>query len=118
MWLEVVLRCLLLSELMLRIWSQDLALDAHDKSGRRAKGRGRRKGEEEALPDGDELPGSSHKDKCASQWREDELVGRCFGIGPYHEMFPELTRRKITTAQQCQRACCRLGTKCITWQVP
>ena len=73
--------------------------------------------EDEVFPDGDELPETAHRDKCASQWRQDELVGRCFGIGPYYEMFPQLARRKIRTAQQCQRACCKLGTHCVTWQV-
>jgi hypothetical protein len=55
-------------------------------------------------------------DKCAAQWREDSLLGRCFGIGPYYEIFPELKNRKVKNADICKKACCKLGPKCVTWQ--
>lgn len=69
-------------------------------------------------PDGgDEAQELASRDRCVSQWREDELVGRCFGIGQYHKVFPRLAGRRVRTAEQCQRLCCKLGPKCITWQV-
>lgn len=55
-------------------------------------------------------------DKCAAQWRPDALVGRCFGVGPFFEMFPEYVDRKVRSARACKKLCCKLGAKCITWQ--
>ena len=82
--------------------------DAEEKVGGLDAGRGKREGKRR---------GVSGVDQCARQWREDSLEGRCFGVGPYLEMFPaELAQKTIKTAKACKRACCKLGPKCITWQ--
>lgn len=55
--------------------------------------------------------------KCKNIWRPENLVGRCFGFKPYHEL-PELkdSGLNITTAIQCRKLCCNLEEKCTSWQ--
>lgn len=52
---------------------------------------------------------------CRGLWRPDNLVGRCFGLGPYSK-FEELAGVKVATSQDCRSVCCNLGEKCVSWQ--
>jgi hypothetical protein len=45
-------------------------------------------------------------DTC--EWREDQLVGRCFGLQNQKGKFP--------TQQSCEEYCCKIGWDCITYQ--
>ena len=72
------------------------------------------------LTDHKNVSSIDRKGRSTRQWRSDELFGRCFGIGPYYEMFPdfaESNKRNISSAKMCKKHCCRLGDACITWQV-
>ena len=55
-------------------------------------------------------------DKCANQWRPEELVGRCFGLKNHSEYNSLSDVKYVTNADHCKALCCRLGEKCISWQ--
>jgi len=46
------------------------------------------------------------QDSC--EWREDHLIGRCFGLKKQDGKFP--------TQLSCQQHCCEVGWDCITYQ--
>jgi len=46
------------------------------------------------------------QDSC--EWREDELIGRCFGLKKQDGKYP--------TQLSCQQHCCEVGWDCITYQ--
>jgi ADP-ribose pyrophosphatase YjhB (NUDIX family) len=84
------------------------------------------------LPDDDALPHVMHHDdqvsngrrlaaddQCTSLWRQDELVGRCFGLKSLSEYKAGKVNvpDAVATAQECKDICCKLGAGCVTWQV-
>ena len=53
---------------------------------------------------------------CRKLWRNDRLIGKCFGLNPHNE-FPELKNVvKVDNSKQCRSICCHLGDKCVSWQ--
>lgn len=57
-----------------------------------------------------------NRDKCASLWRSDELVGRCFGLKNHSEYNALSDVKFVQNAEHCQALCCKLDEKCISWQ--
>lgn len=55
-------------------------------------------------------------DACANLWRPDKLVGRCFGLKTHTEFTEVKDVAIVQTADQCKAMCCKLDTKCVTWQ--
>ena len=59
------------------------------------------------------------EDTCSNIWREDQLIGRCFGLKSIDEYkqggvkVPE----NVNSPAECQDLCCKLGNSCVTWQV-
>jgi len=59
------------------------------------------------------------EDNCSNIWREDKLIGRCFGLKSVDEYkqggvkLPE----NVNNPAECQDLCCKLGNSCVTWQV-
>ena len=67
------------------------------------------------------LASSSFSSSCPdTKWRNDELVGKCFGLQCGKD--PETA--KVTTAEECEAICCYRGVlanlpsdeRCVTWQ--
>ena len=70
----------------------------------------------------------SSQGKCRGLWRNDKLVGKCFGLSPYKAFIKEhYTKLKhiinelqvpvrIDSASDCRNLCCNLGLECVTWQ--
>ena len=58
-------------------------------------------------------------DSCSSQWTDDVLIGRCWGLTT-STAHPDIRNTvdgvEIQTADACKRICCKLGHKCVTWQ--
>lgn len=57
------------------------------------------------------------EDRCAAEWEDVTLIGRCFGLKTHTE-YPELKHiTLVETADQCKAHCCALGkNKCVSWQ--
>ena len=58
------------------------------------------------------------EDLCANHWREDRLVGRCFGLKTlqeYKEGGIEVPA-SVNTVLECRSLCCKLGENCVTYQ--
>jgi hypothetical protein len=59
---------------------------------------------------------SAVDDKCAADWADLTIVGRCFGLKTHSE-YPSLKHISLVQdADQCKSLCCELGNKCVTWQ--
>lgn len=53
---------------------------------------------------------------CRTEWAEEKLVGRCFGLS-IHTKYKELRSIKVVTSpDHCKKLCCQLGSRCQTWQ--
>lgn len=57
---------------------------------------------------------SAGSDHCTGLWRDDTLIGKCFGLNSLSK-YPELTDINVTRADECRSICCNLE-KCVTWQ--
>lgn len=58
-------------------------------------------------------------DLCDSQWTNEKLIGRCWGLTTSTEhpnVKGTIDDKVILDADECKRICCHLGSKCITWQ--
>lgn len=54
-------------------------------------------------------------DKCASIWRPEELVGRCFGLKD-HNTYSNLNHiKEVKTSGHCRSLCCDMDS-CMSWQ--
>ena len=60
-----------------------------------------------------------NEDFCATQWTDEDLIGRCWGLTTSINV-PDITspagELAALSAKGCQKLCCDLGQKCITWQ--
>jgi hypothetical protein len=56
-------------------------------------------------------------DKCADEWANLTIIGRCFGLVTHSE-YPEFKAvAKVASSEQCRSMCCELGAaRCVTWQ--
>lgn len=53
--------------------------------------------------------------RCKGLWRNDRLIGRCFGLHLHNE-YEEYKSLVISTAEECRALCCNMEEKCISWQ--
>ena len=71
--------------------------------------------EKAPLLTGDESE-SAALDKCAADWADLTIVGRCFGLKTHTE-YPQYKQIPLVQdASHCKSLCCELGKKCVTWQ--
>lgn len=58
-------------------------------------------------------------DLCHSQWTTEKLIGRCWGLTTstdHPSIKGTIDDKVILIAEECKQICCKLGSKCITWQ--
>lgn len=58
-------------------------------------------------------------DLCSSQWTDEKLIGRCWGLATstdHPSIKGTIDDKLILNAEECKQICCKLGSKCITWQ--
>ena len=58
-------------------------------------------------------------DLCSSQWTDEKLVGRCWGLmtSTQHPSVKGTTDdRIILNADECKQLCCKMAGKCVVWQ--
>jgi hypothetical protein len=58
-------------------------------------------------------------DFCHSQWTHEKLIGRCWGLTTstdHPSIKGTVDDKLILDAKECKQICCKLGSKCITWQ--
>jgi hypothetical protein len=55
-------------------------------------------------------------DHCKGQWTGEKLIGRCFGLKTHSEYEEFKNIVEVSNRNECQKLCCDLGDKCITWQ--
>lgn len=56
------------------------------------------------------------EDKCAADWADLTIVGRCFGLRTHTEYASLKHIAVVESGDHCKSLCCQLGTTCITWQ--
>ena len=54
--------------------------------------------------------------KCKKIWRDDKLLGRCFGLKDHSEYKQLSGIKTVEKANDCRSLCCNLGTDCVSWQ--
>lgn len=54
--------------------------------------------------------------KCKGLWRDEKLVGKCFGFYDYKRKYAALSTVEVTTSAECRSLCCNMGEKCVNWQ--
>lgn len=60
--------------------------------------------------------GKVFEDKCAADWADLTIVGRCFGLRTHTEYASLKQISVVESAEHCKSLCCQLGSACITWQ--
>jgi hypothetical protein len=53
---------------------------------------------------------------CKGLWRDDKLIGKCFGFYSYKKKYPQLNGVEVITSAECRSLCCNMGDRCINWQ--
>jgi hypothetical protein len=69
---------------------------------------------------------TNNQGRCRGLWRNDKLIGKCFGLSPFKRFFEEnkntlqhlkhMIPSHVNSATECKRLCCNIGLECVTWQ--